>query len=480
MNGILEKRNLIIEVLFSALISWLVFHVPEEEFEVPRMMWLYFSVIAALAYIAFLRGIRLNDIWAWGVVWTSMIFLFFFWKQKGICSQNYGEQYSLVLRLRHVGWALFLGLLLDLVRHKPVHLRNVIKTPLFWLYFSFSVLAVIFVREDVFPLLIPFGALLLTNIEREKWVELVDCFGLGYYIVYFKMFTSSFVFGPNTFVGGRYLGAFKNISTNGIHVSIAVLIGLYFYLRWLWSEREMKKLIALLLLWSYPIVVSFMVNCRSAELGLVGALACSFVFLHNKDRKTTKKRLVLAFFLSCIVIVGVVILAFLLKSLRDSGKISELPYGLGHIALMASDYSEGYFHSKILNKINALTSQRLIDWVELIQQAGVAGTSEALLHTHNVYIFYLIRYGFVGGGFLVAWAITYVISGMIFASQKVEEAFMPLLYGSFAFLAEIGMNGYWMLPLGFYWLVFSYPLMVYRKEKTIKSYSNEKMSSASF
>lgn len=460
MGMLLSKKHIAIEILFSTLISWLIFHVPEEAYEVPRYYWLYLATIAVLVYIAYIRKIKITDIKAWLYLLVCAGVLLAVWRIKGINPANYGEEYSTVLRLRHICYGLFIGLMLDLFRHKPFHLRQAVKKPLLWIYVAFTLVGSIASTEDIIPLIIPVYALLLTEINSEKWTELMDCFAVGYYLVYFKMFTGSLLFARNIDASGRYLGAFTNLSTTGIHVSIAVLCGLYFFIRWLWSERDKRKLVVLILLWLYPIVVLFMVNSRSAEFGLIGAFLAAFVFLHGKDIPVTKKRVIIAGVICIAGMVCFVLLANILASLRIKGVIEELPYGLDHIALFGYNYEDGYFNSSLLNKINAFSSQRLIDWVELIKQARLFGGNADKLYTHNVYVFYIIKYGFVGGGLVIVWAVSYVITGIIHSMEKDTAFIMPLLYGFFALLAEVGMNGYWMLPLGYYWVLFNYPLAV--------------------
>ena len=462
-----DKKNLalVVEVLFSILICWLVFHVPEEEFDVPRQYWRNLAVIAVLFYIAYLRGINFNDKKAWIYLIVSGALLYLYWQIKCIKPEFYGEVFYKVLRLKHICYVLFAGLMFDLIRHKPLHLKYSIKSPLLWLYVSMAVVAVFFAPEDFIPLFAPVLALILTDIDKEKWTELTDCFCIGYYIVYFKMFTQSLIVALDNWQSGRYMGAFKNISTTGVHVSIAVLVGLYFFIRWLWSGgHSKKKLVVLLILWTYPVVVSVMVNSRTAELGLIGAILVFFIFLHGKGRAVSNKRIKTGIIICIAAAVGIVLLGYVLYYMLVNKYIESLPYGLSHISALGESYEDGYFDSQILNKINAFSSQRLIDWVELIRQASWKGVNADLMHTHNVYIYYIIRYGYIGGALVILWALTYLAQGII-ASYKENAAFiMPLLYGSFAMLSEIGMNGYWSLPLGFYWLLFSYPLIIYYRK----------------
>lgn len=456
-----EKQYIIIELIFSTLISWLIFHVAEEAFEVPRYYWLYLTSIAVMVYIAYLRGIKLNDWKAWLFILAGTALLAVIWKAKGINADNYGVDYSKVVRLRQVCYVAFTGLLLDLLRHRPSHIKESIKSPLLWLYLAMVIIGVICTKEDAIPLVIPIFTLLLTKISPAKWTELMDCLGAGYYLVYFKMFTASLLSGINRAEDGRYMGVFANQSTTGVHVTIAVLWGVYFFIRWLRSSRDKKRLIVLLILWVYPCVVSLMVNSRSSELGLMGAVLVAFAFLHNKSKRATKRRVLIAAAICVVGVVFFVILAKVLAGLCVSEKIGMLPYGLDHVALFGMDYPNGYFNSQLLNKINALSSQRLIDWVELIEQAKFIGGDGELLYTHNVYVFYIIKYGYLGGGLMIAWAVTYVIMGMVRSGSKEPAFIMSMIYGAFALLAEVGMNGYWMLPLGFYWLIFSYPLVSY-------------------
>lgn len=471
MKKLLQRKNLIllIETGFFVIICWYMCHVPEVGFEVPRQLLLGRAVIAMLLLIAFLRNINFKDIKAWIFVILSGIALCIFWKYKNINADFYGEIYSVVVRQNHVIYAFSIGLLLDLLRHRPVHLKYQIKTPLFWLYILFTAIGCYFANADIIPLLTPIYALILTDIDSDKWVELTEGFGVAYYLVFAYMFTRSLILEPDNFVSGRYVGVFLNTSTTGATCGIAVLIGLGFFIRWLRSERNIKRLIVLCVFWAYPILATLMVNSRTIVMAIALAILTSFIFLHGKEEGVTKKRIFIGLIILGIVIITFLITAFTLAYLVKHKYVGllDLPYGLAHVAEFGY-VKEGYFDIPILNKINRLTSERVRYWAELMGQIKLKGQVDALLYTHNLYLCYLIKYGLIGGLLMTAWGILYVISSMVRALDKNPAMILPLLYGVFAGFSELSMNGYWNLPLGMFWLILQYPIMTYTKKRSME------------
>lgn len=462
-------RLCVLAVLSFRMFSHL-FYITEMEFQIYRDMELYKAMILFLIILAIYRGISLKDWKAWLFVLLSACILPFYFNIKNISPETYGPVYFEFTVCRGIMQLIFVGLLADLIRHKPYKMETYFKNPVVILYLLFVTVFVVTNKESIIPYFCPVFASLFTRFDDKDRTEISYLFSISAYCVFVKCFTMSLIQNPNNYFGGRYYGSFLNIGSAGASCSIALLACIYMVIV---CKRKNSRIgiIGCMLLAIYPIIAILMMESRSVTLGVILMVLGIWVFLHGKGMKTTYKRFamsVLAFMCLPIILFG---MSKILVFLTNSGKVdsSKLDYFWGHVLLMSTtEYMEDtiFEPGTFLFALDALASTRVSIWVDKFSHIRLTGFNEYSrvgYNSHNFFIANLVRYGYLGGLPFVGW----FFSCLFCFAKKVRENSYSV-FAVFLFLLMLGnfsAQSLYITSMGGYLLLFIQVFTISSEEK---------------
>lgn len=320
-------------------------------------------------------------------------------------------------------------------------------------------------------LALPVLTLLMTGIEKEKWIELTDCFAVGYYLAFLHLFTLSLIQNPDRYYLGRYLGSFSNIDTGGIFCGGALVC--IFYLWFRYRNRFKRKWIVPVLVFVlsvYPLYAMVLFSSRCTLLALFDIILFAFIFMHGKGKKVIIIRSVISVCIIALAIGGIIGLSYYIGYRYRGVDFDDIPYVLNRIlALTSKEFSSGIFKDgSILNNIDMALSGRLSAWYKSIGQIRFLGHPfEAttiildfpIYTAHNFFIMWLINYGLIGGILFIAWYIAEFVLFTKAAVEKKEYILFSVLWLYYTLGNFIFASVTWTYIVSVIFLLAQYPLI---------------------
>lgn len=418
-----------------------LFYITEKEWQLFIELELYKSLMYLCIILAIYRGINLKDIKAWIYTGISALIMGICFIVKGITPESYGPVYFEFVVYEWIIWICFIGLMLDLFRHKPYPFKTYIKNPVIICYVFFAIVVAITDPDNIVPFVCPIFAWILTRFDDEERTELTYLFSISSYFAFAKCFTFSLINDPDRYAGIRYLGSFRNIGSAGASCSVALISCIYMFLVFK-KKKSYLGMISCLLLAVYPAIAVLMFGSRTVELGVFLAIVSIWVFMHGKGMKVTYIRFAIAFFVILLIPVGLFGASKLMYSMLEKGKldVSNLNYFWEHVLRMTTAdgpvedciFEPGTF----LYSLDVLASTRVsifFEKVKWIRFTGFNNYARTGYNSHNLFIAYLVHYGFLGGIPFLAWFMSCIFS----FGKKVKEN-QYLIFSILLFLLMMG------------------------------------------
>ncbi len=492
MNSLKTKeKNIFRGELFislAMLFLWMIFeycmiHVTVSLSNVPKYFYYY---VGASSFIGIILFVRKAKIFKWFIIAPLIIFfgftLFFYFIHR----HEYGYQYIAMIMAKYIMFAMSAVVIVDVIHKIKRHKSGVKNTGLFVVFCLAILLTLILGHDYILPIVCPVTALYVTAISTSDWKKLMTQFSLSMYIVIYLYTIASFILKPNEYVAGRYWGIFNFPVVGALLSALGIISGVY-----LWkilSRKISNKYLNILLLavfMIYPLYILLITMDRAVILGMLSVLVFSVIFLFGK-KGDWKKRLFIAIpiilFLLLVFITGVVIIYRTEDYIFEiiSEKLSSYPSVFNSLFNFASRFKYGskysYFEQgTMINCIDYFTSFRLGLWYLALKEVKILGGSPITFvirdieyHTHNTYVEWLLRVGWIGGTLLISWIIYYLVVSIKHIIRKNTLALFSFVWISFCLAFMIVERELWIeMPL-FLLLVFQYPLIMKMEDNTIK------------
>ncbi len=421
--GIKKIIRWIFLFLLSARMFLHLFYSPEKLYQIFKDIELYYAIIIFMVILAVYRKISLKDWKNWLYAILAGVAGVAYFKIKNYRIATLDVDCFKYMVLRTIMQFMFLGLMLDLLRHRPYgNLIKRFKSPMVIFYLLVAIIFPIFEDSSVYPLICPIVALIFTDFSDEDQEELAVILSLGIYFAFIKVFTMSLIEVPISEVGGRYRGYFLNGPTAAESCATAVVACIFLFL--LFRKKKNKKLmIVSLVAMLYPLASVFIFKVRGIYLALLFVLFGIYIFLHEKGKKETVKRIGIVALVGVMGMLALFSLSYLLKYLICNGvvEIGNEFHTINTILALSSYGSDtDYFPpGTIINALDNFSSGRIgiMNWFmkqveflghpieEYVVGDGVWSTGSA----HNYFIHNLVRYGILGGGMYILWYVSYIV-----------------------------------------------------------------------
>ena len=466
--GIVKITRWIVLFLLSTRMFLHLFYSPEKPYAIFSETEFYYAVIIFMVILAVYRGITVKDWKAWLYVLVAAVLGVGYFKLNGYTSESLGPDYYKWMILRVIVQLLFVGLLLDLIRHRPYkRLLVKIKSPMIIVYLLTALLFFIFDKTSVIPLVCPFIALLFTDFTEKDKEEIAVIFSLGIYAAFVKVFTGSLIEMPHSQLYGRYKGYFLNIDTGAESCATAVVACAFLF--FFFKEKKNKKLMLISLIAAvYPLVSVFMFQARSTYLALLLVCIGAFVFVHEKGTKVTLKRIGIIAIIGVAGIAALFGLSLAMNYMSDKGVLDMTKVGhlLGTIPSLTNGGSEDDYYEAgtLLNALDNFSSGRIIIWEGFIKQIRFLGHPvENLVFesgyvtgmAHNFFIQNLVKCGILGGGMYILWYISYVVCTVVKLGKPGQS-----LCASYSLFWLMYMLGIYMIAAEFFNCIGGFMLLV--------------------
>lgn len=467
---------LVYVLIFYRMVLNLIYST-EQPYQTPKdFYFLIASLWFTLLVFAF-RRIPLRKVAVWGTLLVGAVVLLVYYKIYNVSVQAYGKVYFLVILFSWIICIAFVALIVDSLTSVNTK-RILLENRLFFVIFSvMAVFMIIYGKTSIIPVLCPIIALMLTDIKKNKWLDITKFFAAGYYIAFAQTMTKSLIQNPDRYQGSRYLGSFMELESGGMFCGGAVVCMLFFVALYVFSDsKKWYKLAIPLVLMLYPLYAVWRITSRSTQISLLLVLLFFFIFCHTRGKKASLIRGAVSIGIFVVMVVTLFVYSSVVKEQYDSGKKVKLSYWEGHIyELTAEEGRVGYFKDgSILNAIDKLSSKRLEHWVESSKQIQVLGHPFVTFYfkdhevptesPHNFYILWLIEYGAIGGAFVILWILyVSVVSGRTLAKCD-SYAVMTFLWAVFFMGVCMFTCVRWKSPLAFSLLILQYGVLIKREE----------------
>lgn len=443
---------------------------------IPREMYFSRSMLFFFAMIIILRRISWKRFEVWGTIIVGAIGLAIYYYIKGINWISYGSRGFRVVGYRHMYVVVSIALLLEtFFRWKKNGIPKNWNFPVMAVFSAGVVIAGIMERSTIIPLLYVSVAILLTDIDKDEWLRLVDYFAIGYYLVFVWMMTLSLTVYSNNIQSGRLIGAFLQVETAGMFVGGAIVCALYFIYRMLYNTRiKWYKILFCTLTIGYPILGLIKISSRSTIIGILFSVFILFIiFGRDKKSKIIRTAICSGCFLLFIFSVFLFI-SYILKYADESTVDTTKSYSYFVLKIISiRDKFERHrygFGGYFLTTANMISSNRLKIYYESIKQIGFVGhafqaitvSRDYITTPHNFYILSLINYGWIGGGLIILWFIMYLGSAVKRSIARDKTAVLATLWICFCVVNFLFTCETWASPVYFGMLFLQYPLVRYK------------------
>ncbi len=464
---------------FSLLTVYYVCKGEQELFQVPKDLGFYRGCFFFCILIFVIRKISIKKIEVWISLILGIIGLLVFFKVKNISPMTYGVDYYRVILYSRITCVISFALFVDLIRNNGKLFAQKVN----WFGIAL-ILALIFAvinkKKDIVPIIFPMLAFYTTVIDEDEWKRIADIFVISYYIVFVYWCIRSYLYFPDKYSVGRFIGAFLREDTAGPVCAGAIISGLYFIGRWLFSERKKwYTLFASVLLSVFPVYITLKIGSRSSFLGLLFASAIFLVFIAGrKGKKYILIRAGIAIGVVAILTGLVIAIAAVSSKQMDNGTYDSKKHGYvyNHISVLVnSKYRSGYFgDDSILNAIDTFSSERLKIWdasLKIVEPFGKpyngiyiewndwGGCSTA----HSTFVEMLVEYGGIGGSIVLLCYLLTMILAAVQCIKRNKNAILPLLWFAFCIGPMGGNSLYWTATVTFSLLMFWYPILFFKK-----------------
>ena len=488
MNGLKTKEKNIfrVELLNSLamIFLWMIFeycliHVTVSLSNVPKYFYYY---VGASSFIGIIIFIRKAKILKWYIIAPLVVFFgttlcFYF-----IHRHEYGYQYIAMIMARYIMLAMSAIVIVDVILKIKRNELSIKNYGLFIVFCLAVLLTLILGRDYILPITCPVIALYATPITASVWNKLMFQFSLSMYTVFYLYTIISFILKPNEYVSGRYWGIFNFPVVGALLAALGIISGVFLWK--LLSKKIRNKYISIFVLivfLIYPLYFILITMDRAVILGMLSLLAFSAVFLFGK-KVNYKKRMLVAtpsiFLLILAFAAGAIIIYKTDDYIFDeiSKKLVAYPGVFNSLFHFASRFKYGHKNSyfeqgTIMNGIDYFTSFRLGLWYLALKEVKILGGSPITFvirdieyHTHNTYVEWLLRVGWIGGTLLISWIIYYLIASIKHIIRKDFLSIFSFVWISFCIAFMMVERELWIeMPL-FLLLVFQYPLIMKMKD----------------
>lgn len=408
---------------------------------------------------------------------------------------SYEEEYKAALQGKWFAWGLLLLVMVDILRtgkRTAFNRRNKIFCVIMSVAFM---LALICDVNYSISMVCPFLALYTTPISKKRWVQIMDCFTIGYYLAFAKIMTISLIQVPyevNIYESEfKYYGIFLNTASGGMFCAGAFICALY----WLVKVIMKKKYVILGTILCMPAMIyalyaTSLFASRAAEIGVIFAVLFSLIFLSNKtDNWYWIKRCVTVCIGGAVALLLLFGTMYIVKDLdyytiRDipnqfiSAKVAYLKDVTCRLLSMNSYYS--YFEDgTIWCAIDEASSYRLttaVGGMQLVTTWGNGNMTLAVrdvfyMYPHNNYVTWMMMYGWIGGIPMVLWFMASLITATKNIIKKDYVYLFSFLWTGFLVTLMLAETVLWIYPPAFVLLMVQYPLLVEQNEDDIQNAS---------
>ncbi len=460
-------------------------HVTVSLSNVPKYFYYY---LGASAFIGIILLIRKAKILKWYILIPLAAFcgnvLFFYYIHR----HEYGYQYIAMLMAKYLMFALFAVVVVDLIVKGPKSNLNKKYIGLLIVFCMAVAVTVILGHDYILPAICPVCALYLTVIDSKTWGKMMLQFSLSMYIVVYLYTLASFVIKPNEYVNGRYWGVFNFPVVGATLGALGVISGVYLWNSYshFFKKRSVKGLVITLII-LYPTYLLYITLDRAVIFGLLSVFAFSSVYWFGK-KNNSKKRGIIAVSAILLLLALFTVASVTIYKIDDqvfytvSSKVNEsFPGLIKSVFNFASRFKTGskysYFEQgSYLNGVDYFTSFRLGLWYLASKEISLLGGSPITFvirdieyHTHNTYVEWFLRVGWIGGISLTVWIIYYLVLSI---KQIIKKDFLSLwsfLWITFCVVFMIVERELWIeLPMVLL-LIFQYPLL-FNIDEQIENY----------
>ena len=228
----------ILLVVFFFMIYFMI-KSTEQMYQVPRDLFFYRGVLFVFAFIFIVRKIPLKRFAVWGTLVAGCIGEVIYLLVRNILPSTYGKD---LFRIKAYKWfflVLIIALLVDsFIRWKKEGIKEKFNPIMTGILLLACILAGVMDKTTIVPFAFVSIAIISTDIDREKWVRIVDIFAISYYLVFAWFMTLSLIKYADNAEMGRFIGAFLQVETGGMFCSGALLCMIYFVIKFVYSDEK--------------------------------------------------------------------------------------------------------------------------------------------------------------------------------------------------------------------------------------------------
>ncbi len=399
---------------------------------------------------------------------------------------DWGPHYRDMLIAKHlmlVTFALVIWNIIETRKLVAFSTRNKFFVILFFVAF---IVGMILDSASIVDILIPMLAWYQTPMNRSKWKKFIDYLSYSIYIVFAFYMTKSFIVMPDGFQSGRYVGIFIFPAIGGVISTLAIISG--FHIWTIIKGRICKKtirILTLIVLLVYPLFGFFIIFNRASVLSLAFALLFMFIVSAKDERKKKAAKrgiivggIILFLFVGYIVTVKVLQntdLTAITEYLEENGEKPGMYIISRFIGTVTIEESRtGIFKAgTLLNAFDTMSSTRLSIYYLGVKNIKLFGESELgvvlpngdeVWHTHNTYLDWLLRMGYVGGILMILWFFGVTVMAVRRHFEMDESVKYTVLWSAFCIpFCFIERELFTYLPM-FLILMLQYPFLVDFKE----------------
>ncbi len=486
-NIVVKDKNCILKghlLDVAMIILWMIFeycmiHVTVSLSNVPKFFYYYIGASAFITIIALLRKAKL---FKWYIIipllafWGNALYFYF------IHRHEYGYQYIAMIMAKYIMFGMFAIVIVDEMIKSKRPMLDKKKIGLFCFFCSAIAVTVVLGHDYILPVLCPITALYITAINSLIWKKMMIHFSLSMYSVFYLYTIISFILRPNEYVAGRYWGVFNFPVVGALLAALGMISGVHL---WVLLSRKISynrlRVLVLALFMIYPFYYILITMDRAVIIGLLSVIAFSAIFMFGNN-VNYKKRLIIAIPAILFLIISFMVGAIIIFKTEDcvfneiSSKIRSFPVTFSSIFDFVARFKYGseysYFEQgTMLNGIDYFTSFRLGLWCLAFKEVKLLGGSPITFiihdieyHTHNTYVEWFLRIGWIGGSLLCLWIVNYLIASIKQIIRKNSSSVFSFIWISFCITFMMVERELWIEFPMILLLVFQYPLLFKDKE----------------
>ncbi len=470
-------------ILFLSITSFCFAHINIEAGQIFKDMYFNCGCASLLIALMFLRKAKLKL----SMLIAALLYIGYSTYYLVINNSGWGPDYRNYLICKYVFrliLVLYFAMAADSRSFSQFKKNNWVMLGIGAIAFSF---ALIVGQGYLLPVLAIAVAVYITPMSKESWLKFVDALAVSMYVAFAVIMTQSLITAPDVYESGRYMGLFNFPVAGGLPAAMALMAGVYLFEKYCEKlKAKWLRIVVIVVIAAYPTIALFMIANRVSILSVMIAGVFAFIFFAKTDRekKAKKRGLIIATVLLFLMVISVLVLKLLISN--GSSQIDEYIASKGDNApgvyylymirnVACGETRTGVFmDGTVKNAIDRLSSERFSITYMGVRQIKLWGNSardvtlpngDYFAHTHNTYLDWLLRLGWIGGGFMIAWFFSiWVAAGKRIV--KNDKAFIFIfLWISFCapfFFLECES----VIHMTFFWLlILQYPLFMELKSK---------------